>query len=840
MHGLASYIEDCIRDEAARNAARDNGGGIAHPGGDGKGGGDDSGDDAACAGSAGGSRGSDGGGHPDGDDGRRGGDSGGRTDGEGGGRKDDGGGYPDGDGGRPGGDGARPGRDERVRPDGDGGCPGVGSARPGGDHSGSADGPGHEPTGGALARAGVDAHSRRRLMDLSPAEQAAISMALVDVADGPGAACFAAGEAETARTPRVGSARGTPARADPSASGGPVGGVHAMSDAELDALIEGRGEGEGGPEQDERAADGGAGTGFRVTEFVDVAGVNVGPGEDDEMEDCEEDVGEKIDNGAAAGSGGRRTDGATAGGGGAAPGAAAAPPSGQTAGVTASGRGVAWAETERRVLCRAYRAIAQDPIVGTDQTGRTFWAAVSAEFRWRMSQAAPPRGRGCGVQKGPPPNGGGGLAARWPYRTTVAITKEMRDHIAKNVQLLASSFTAVDRANLTGNMTETDREVAAAAHFEGRNMYDAVRGDEEEAIDAASLPTDKRASTWMGCWRVLKSMDKFSGAAGAAGGRPVRGRPIKGGPRGRTGGHGAADGAAGRVAGAGAGGRGRPAASSADDGVLDDDEEEDGSVGAFQARPAGTKAAKARRAADLSLAREADATRAALDRMAGVAERRADIAFWGGPDVRRTPEAAQWRKLEMRRRLDALGWTPSASTLSAGEEPSEEDNAWLDGLVQAPPAATEAAAAAAAVTAANADDSGMVPSPPPHTLPLTVPTLPPTPPPTPALAVALPLRPASPVRVQDADFLEGLTPPSRDASPDGGVRVVGTSAPIRVTEVTDVIDLVESSEDGMEDEIEGVPLARPPSVGERRRSPPAAAVRGMDTKRRRFLDGQGA
>lgn len=86
--------------------------------------------------------------------------------------------------------------------------------------------------------------------------------------------------------------------------------------------------------------------------------------------------------------------------------------------------------------------------------------------------------------------------------------------------------------------------------------------------------------------------------------------------------------------------------------VIDDDEEY--LPAGFQPRPAGTKVVTALRAADLSAAREAVATRAAHNRMARVAEHRADIAFWRGTDVRRTKEAAQWRRLVIRRRLKAF------------------------------------------------------------------------------------------------------------------------------------------------------------------------------------------
>lgn len=178
---------------------------------------------------------------------------------------------------------------------------------------------------------------------------------------------------------------------------------------------------------------------------------------------------------------------------------------------SSGGRGLAWRDAERRTLCRAYRIIAQDAIFGTDRTGRASRTAVAAEHRWRMSRVAP--------------QSSDGVILHGPYRISTAVTKDMRDHNTQYVQRLASSFAAVDRPNLTGKMTASQTEAAAATHFEKRNMYDAVRGYEEKMKEAAALHVEF-ASTWMGSWRVLQVMDKFSGAGGAAGGRRRTGRKM--------------------------------------------------------------------------------------------------------------------------------------------------------------------------------------------------------------------------------------------------------------------------------------------------------------------------
>ncbi|KAK1860457.1 hypothetical protein I4F81_003046 [Pyropia yezoensis] len=120
------------------------------------------------------------------------------------------------------------------------------------------------------------------------------------------------------------------------------------------------------------------------------------------------------------------------------------------------GRGMAWTDVERCRLFEAYKDISQDPIVGTDPAGRTFWAAVAADFRWKMSKVPLPTRQGVPIAR--------------PFRTTSAMTQEMRDHVAKHMQRLASSFAAVDRDQLTGNITAEQRELAAAAHFERRDL----------------------------------------------------------------------------------------------------------------------------------------------------------------------------------------------------------------------------------------------------------------------------------------------------------------------------------------------------------------------------------
>jgi len=60
---------------------------------------------------------------------------------------------------------------------------------------------------------------------------------------------------------------------------------------------------------------------------------------------------------------------------------------------------------------------------------------------------------------------------------------------------------------------------AAMARFCGANVYEAIRNDrtEDKAKGKATKRNVKQVHCpWVPCWRVLRNVDRFSGAAGAA------------------------------------------------------------------------------------------------------------------------------------------------------------------------------------------------------------------------------------------------------------------------------------------------------------------------------------
>jgi len=178
---------------------------------------------------------------------------------------------------------------------------------------------------------------------------------------------------------------------------------------------------------------------------------------------------------------------------------------------------------------------------------------------------------------------------------------------------------------------------AAVARFCGLNIYEAMRKD--RASEKAKGKTTKRKAKQttcplVPCWRVLRHVDKFSGAAGAA----------------------AADGGAGGAgsSSASAGGRASPS---------DTDDEENGppAAGAFQARPRGSKAAKREMSEDICASRTPKDSSDALLALARAATKQTTVVFFNTAEMRDTPEAIAFRKMHARKLMAAAGMNFSSS-----------------------------------------------------------------------------------------------------------------------------------------------------------------------------------
>jgi len=272
------------------------------------------------------------------------------------------------------------------------------------------------------------------------------------------------------------------------------------------------------------------------------------------------------------------------------------------------GTGPGWTDEERVALCKAYLTTLQDPVKGADQSGPTFWNAVVSAWK--------------GLLAGRP-------GVRRRTERGVGSVQKQCDNIRKGVNEFGSQYLAVKRMELTGNPSEEDMISAAMARFCGAIVYKAMRKD--RAADMAKGKTTKRKAKqvhcpWVPCWRVLRHVDKFSGAAGAA----------------------AADGGA---AGAGSSG-GSPGGRSTSD---SDDDAEDAGAGGYQSRPRGSKTAKRDKAEDIQASRMLNASTDALSALARAASERTTVAFFNSAEMRDTPEAVAFRRAHARKLMAAAG-----------------------------------------------------------------------------------------------------------------------------------------------------------------------------------------
>jgi len=147
------------------------------------------------------------------------------------------------------------------------------------------------------------------------------------------------------------------------------------------------------------------------------------------------------------------------------------------------GRGIGWTEAERVALCQAWLAVAQDPVVGTDQSRATYAAAIVNGYKSHC------------------PLGPGRRA-----RPETAIDRELRYSVFKNVQRFSSCMVAVGRRQMTGTLTDEDLIRISTAHFDAENLYEAVQVDNNDggAPVLVVMKGGARGADWVKCWMVMR------------------------------------------------------------------------------------------------------------------------------------------------------------------------------------------------------------------------------------------------------------------------------------------------------------------------------------------------
>jgi len=149
-------------------------------------------------------------------------------------------------------------------------------------------------------------------------------------------------------------------------------------------------------------------------------------------------------------------------------------------------------------LCKAYLSMSLDPVKGADQSRPTFWTSVVTAWKGLLAGRPGVRRR---TQRG-----FGGVQKQW-------------DKIRRGVSEFGSHYLAVKRLSLTGNPSDEVLISAAVARFCGLNIYEAMRKDRasDKVKGKTTKPKAKQTTCpWVPCWRVLRHVDRFSGAAGAA------------------------------------------------------------------------------------------------------------------------------------------------------------------------------------------------------------------------------------------------------------------------------------------------------------------------------------
>lgn len=158
------------------------------------------------------------------------------------------------------------------------------------------------------------------------------------------------------------------------------------------------------------------------------------------------------------------------------------------------------------MVCKAVLVVEQDPIIGTDQDKDIFWHNVGKIVRRSVRRDAARLGASAG----------------WSERPDTAMKREFKEHISKRCQTFGECWLRVKRANLTGNPSEEDLIEATKAEFEKTSGYQAIQGQREQV---EGLHYRDKADTWVNSWKVLRVIDKYSGAAALAASGGARGGP---------------------------------------------------------------------------------------------------------------------------------------------------------------------------------------------------------------------------------------------------------------------------------------------------------------------------
>jgi len=162
------------------------------------------------------------------------------------------------------------------------------------------------------------------------------------------------------------------------------------------------------------------------------------------------------------------------------------------------GRGPVWAVVENMALSDAWLIEANNPIRGTDQSGKEFWGRVLKDWLHMLRNEKD-----------------AGVRAMRDKRGIDALRKQWAKMVA-GVMGFSSCIVQARLSKPTGIATHADLVNCAEGLYCGTNVYGRIRGD--HADDVAKGKKTKRRTKQVTCpwaqyWEKLKDQDRFKSAA---------------------------------------------------------------------------------------------------------------------------------------------------------------------------------------------------------------------------------------------------------------------------------------------------------------------------------------
>jgi len=157
------------------------------------------------------------------------------------------------------------------------------------------------------------------------------------------------------------------------------------------------------------------------------------------------------------------------------------------------GNSQGWTGEDRVPLCRSYLELSGDPVMGTERSKDEQWAAVHKTWTELMNEKGPLRVK----------------------RSVRAMEKQFKN-IRKGVSTFTSHYLVVKSMQSTGNLSEEDIISEAVARYCSLDIYEAICKNwehDKRKGKAAKRKAKLALCKWVACWWVLRTSEKFSGAA---------------------------------------------------------------------------------------------------------------------------------------------------------------------------------------------------------------------------------------------------------------------------------------------------------------------------------------